>query len=416
MVSTIPSPTEPGIPESSHRHNDDLLVSADAREATRKKFPKVFFLLDTSYLLNDFVRRDELANRQKRLSRIAGFWAVVLAALGLCGAASAGVWSSWPDPAPRIVAILLAICGFSSVWLAYEHTLNGNRKSKWLFARMMTERMRQFHFQTFIWRLGDIVAVLKGDIDESNFQERRNQWLDELRRELEAARAVIMSQLLKPEMHAAVCLHGGDNLYRVPSIPADASMDLLRDVFRAYDDLRFRIQRNYAIFKLREQDDPGNEAALTRGPRRRLRLPWRWFPGMHMPPVQLRRTLDLLWSTTFVLLLALNGWVLVERLLGYDGLSQSPWVGAAIITLAITPLAIRILQDGLMLRQDEDRYADYLSAIQPVRQAFVERLNSKHEGANTVEECLQLMAEMERESYEEMRSFLRQGHAANFVF
>jgi hypothetical protein len=86
---------------------------------------------------------------------------------------------------------------------------------------------------------------------------------------------------------------------------------------------------------------------------------------------------------------------------------QQPGVHVLAIWCAIFALAIRAVEEGLGVREETERYRDYRSAVEAISKRFDE--------ANTAVEKLRIMEEMERLSYEEMRSFLRHAHAARFV-
>jgi hypothetical protein len=53
-----------------------------------------------------------------------------------------------------------AALGLLAVVIGFMGILFG---AKWLLNRLLTERLRQFHFQTFIWRLSDIAESCKDD-------------------------------------------------------------------------------------------------------------------------------------------------------------------------------------------------------------------------------------------------------------
>jgi hypothetical protein len=86
---------------------------------------------------------------------------------------------------------------------------------------------------------------------------------------------------------------------------------------------------------------------------------------------------------------------------------HSPWVHVAAIWCAIFALAIRAMEEGLGVRDEAERYRDYRSSVEAIRERF--------ERATRPEEKLRIMEEMERLAYEEMCSFLRNAHATRFV-
>jgi hypothetical protein len=82
-------------------------------------------------------------------------------------------------------------------------------------------------------------------------------------------------------------------------------------------------------------------------------------------------------------------------------------VHVAAIWCAIFALAIRAVEEGLGVRDEAERYRDYRSSVESILKRF--------EQAIAPEEKLRIMEEMERLSYEEMCSFLRNAHVTRFV-
>jgi hypothetical protein len=77
------------------------------------------------------------------------------------------------------------------------------------------------------------------------------------------------------------------------------------------------------------------------------------------------------------------------------------------IWTALIALGARTLEEGLSVSREIERYEDYHAAVSDARDRF--------DRAKTLEEKLRAMMDMERISFEEMRTFLRTARDASFV-
>jgi hypothetical protein len=93
-------------------------------------------------------------------------------------------------------------------------------------------------------------------------------------------------------------------------------------------------------------------------------------------------------------------------LLEWDEVSQE-WLHVAVIWLAIVALGSPTLEEGLQLSREIERYEDYRAAVFDARSQF--------DHARTNEERVHAMIEMERISFDEMRSFLRTASETSFL-
>jgi hypothetical protein len=81
---------------------------------------------------------------------------------------------------PTILALVAATCGLASVLIGGMGILYAKRKRQWLYQRLTTERLRQFHFQTFVCRIPEILKSLKNDEARADYVRNRSLWFDEL--------------------------------------------------------------------------------------------------------------------------------------------------------------------------------------------------------------------------------------------
>jgi hypothetical protein len=161
-----------GPPAEQHRFNSDLLLTPGDREFAARKYPSVQYLLDYPALRELFSQYDDLANNAKRQGRRHGLRAIlfVLVALLVASAELLDIHHDTPPPnfidrivsLPMLLAVASACFGIAGVAIGGLGLLYAQRKRDWLCHRLMTERIRQFHFQTFIFHAPDILKSLKG--------------------------------------------------------------------------------------------------------------------------------------------------------------------------------------------------------------------------------------------------------------
>ena len=141
-----------------HKFNDDLLIWDEDVEYIKKKYPTLLHILDFDDLKKVFLEYDEPANAAKRRSRVWGYVTIVLAVGALLGASAYPMYED--ASAAETFGLLAAICGVASVPIGYWGLMFGKAKREWLYRRLMTERLRQFHFQTIVFRLPELLASL----------------------------------------------------------------------------------------------------------------------------------------------------------------------------------------------------------------------------------------------------------------
>jgi hypothetical protein len=245
----------------------------------------------------------------------------------------------------------------------------------------MTERLRQFHFQTFVFRLPAIVRSLRSPADAKAYQAIRGKWFDALKARYKGQLDAEFTEILEGRRASDVWLHEP-----TPPDPSISQADL-REVFKAYRELRIRHQLQYA--------------------NHRLRLGGPWFTS-------LRKQGEFLSQTAFVCILVLFSIHLfiafalsVPSSWGFAEFAHKPWLHVVAIWCAILALAIRALEEGLGVRDEAERYRDYRSSVEAIRERF--------DRVSDPAEKLRIMEDMERLSYEEMCSFLRNAHDTRFV-
>ena len=342
--------------------------------------------MDHPELREVFIPLNVRANKAKAWSQIAGSCAVLFALMALLGAASeplfADVWE-WRTWVVEFIAVLSLVGALTAVALAVFGVLAGPRKEEWLHTRLFTERLRQFHFQTFIWRLPDIAAscVDNNPQAQEEYRQKRQRWFSNFMMLYEGQLDSQLSGILDPGIAPDVWLH--ETSGHRPILPDGFDPD---ELFAAYRKLRFLEQYGYVSHKLRSIGHTLNF----------LKLPVRTQ----------ERLLRYTWAVAFGLLIVLHAAIVVSHFA--NNVEDAPkWLPFGVIWLALIALAVRTLAEGLSLEREIERYEDYRSVVRDMIGRF--------DNADDNHEKLDVMVEMERVAFDEMRSFLRSGHDATFV-
>jgi hypothetical protein len=386
-----------------HRYNDDLLLAREARERARQEHNAVFHVLEHEQLREAFRRENDAANRAKWESHVAGFWAVAAALMALVGAASEPLWEHLAAPWPRVIAIVSAALGVLSFFVSIVGLIYGKRKSAWLHARLYTERLRQFHFQSFVWRLPEIVVSLRsGEASHNEYRAKRDLWFNIFEGEIRGKGDAQMSALLHPTAVPVIWLHPGASNGEEPVMP-DMSGVNLNDIFRAYEVFRFDEQQGYAEYMLRLSNRPNPDRDTGQRPRRTT---WLWYPGINQPLTVKRKALNTLWIIALAVIILLHLVVMVSHIVGHL-LLESVWIHVIIVWAALLAVAVKTLSEGFALSREIERYEEYRTVVSGLKNAF--------RAAESPHRKLQIMIEMEKASFEEMRVFLRSHHEATFI-
>jgi len=386
--------------------NDDLLASDGDRKKFGDVFKSIMHVLDDPRLRSYFQHYNDLAAKAKGDSRRFGVWAIGLgtAAILLAGAE---IIIDYYDPfvvrhlghgnanaVLFVLAIGAAVCGIASVFVGRMGILIGKRKRDWLHNRFMGEATRQFHFQSMIVGLPDILASLQGADDATRekareaFKAKRNQWFSEFRSGFAGH--------IGPMFQRVVDLSEQDGWWHGSKAIPDMGGDHpeLVPLFKAYRMLRLEHQHKYAKYKL--QDD--HQILFSAFPRQQaavLRAIATWGIGA-------------LFTIHILLLVS----IIVVVLLSAKDFSHTfaPWSGllnGAIILIPVIILATRAFEDGLLPETEVDRFEKYEAGTAAIMREF--------DASKTQAEKLVAMRRMEQLAFDEMRDFLRANNKAVFV-
>jgi hypothetical protein len=388
-----------------HKFNDDLLANKGDRNTVHELYPSLEHALYHQDLVLYFKKFNNQANSAKQTSRKWGKRSIVLGAVALVLAAieimarlmTKGHWS-------LAIGGIAAVCGICSVAIGAFGVLFGSRKQQWLHNRFMGERIRQFHFQSLITQLPQIVALSKARADNAEeaklqFESARNLLLVKFQSEFDGNIDGQFGRVIGPYGEADCWLHKSEKF-----AIAEGSREL-DDFFRAYRHLRIQHQLGYSSYKLQKDH--------------------KIFSGMPLRQAEVLENISkvgiawLFMIHIFVLVIVLFSFGIVfGHKLGWFGGSLGLTVddgveavsiifGLAIIVIAIVALSARAFQEGLQPEREIERYQQYRSSVQSILEQF--------DAADSPSQKIMVMRQMERVAFDEMRNFLLTYDRASFA-
>jgi hypothetical protein len=383
-----------------HTFNDDLLANEADLDTVRKFHPELAHALHHPELIAWFNQFNDPANAAKKASRKWGERAIMLGALALVLAAGEIVTmlvtgSHWS----LVIGGVAAACGLAGVAIGATGVLFGKRKAQWLHNRFMTERIRQFHFQSLIELLPQVLASARAGGDKRAFDAERARLFAQFRAHFDGKADSQFSNVIGPDGEKQFWLPEPQN-----SPPVEDSPEL--ELFcKAYLHLRVQHQLGFADYKLKPDHKLYSEM-----------------------PVQQAKVLESVSKAGLAWLLLIHGVVFVlvcvtaivglYQLVGGAGHSHdditiglasavSIAFSVAIIVIAVVALSARAYQEGLQPEREIERYQQYRSAVQLILDQFND--------ADSPRRKLAVMRRMERVAFDEMRNFLITMHRSSFA-
>jgi hypothetical protein len=355
--------------------NDDLLFSQEHRDFVYRRHPKAAAIFDWPELRALFAAHDPPAGKFRKRSRRLGIGAVLLGLASLVLSASLGVVGHVAPQATPWLGGIAALLAVASGATGFSGVLSGRDKARWLTDRFWTERMRQLHFQLIVNNL-PLAAEMVAD------PSRIGEW-HRLRREaLDCFEHAYMGPLIESLDRMREDLAEDrpwlDEAWTPPPATPAAS-PAADELFHLLRQQRFGIQKRYAAYKLRA--------------------------GVHSPrsrALAVRSAADTMTVLALFASAALGLLYFFER----PGSPALSFVAGAGGVLAALILALRVLDEGLQLRSETERYEWYLAAVEALERRFE---------AGDAMSRVAVLREMERLSYQELRWFTVSFDEARFV-
>ncbi len=363
--------------EIAHNFNSDILFDSADRDAAQKEFPDVFFALDDQALRDAFAPFDQRANKAKKNSKRWGVFAILILLISLLVASSEPVYTGIPELQLKLISALASIAIMISVIIGVFGINYRSRKMRWLADRLATEQLRQFHFIGYIEGYAD---VLRGAGEpktakaylvrrQARFQRFRSDFLNHIDEHLHR---VLHEDEISPDDKSA-------------RAAAAQSIDerIVEQYFSAYARLRFEPQLNYCNHVLRESKSF-----------------WR--------PSAVRQSQILGAISVYGLL----GVVLFQQIVLVGIIAEVAWMKSSLIHVltawaALLSLFARTFQEGFQPKREIERMRQYRLALR--------RIHARFRRAQSFEEKIDAMREMEKMSYEEMLLFLKSNKEADFI-
>jgi hypothetical protein len=360
------------------RFNDDLLLADEDQKLAAQSFPELLYALDFPELRTLFLRYDAPSTLAKGGRRRAGIVAIMLGVIALLGAASEPLLFSLPPFILPILGGLFAGLGIVSVVIGAFGVFGTRSKKEWLCGRLMTERLRQLHFQILVCYATSIMNSMGDATARAQFHITRQRILSSFELDYAGHLSGKLNDVLADNAEEEFWLLSKDAKSTV------AQGRGAEEFFSAYRLLRFEHQIQYANYKLRQE---GLGSAI--------------------------RQVGILSQTSVVciLLVFVLHFVIALSLLTpmreWLAFAEGPWMHVFVVWTAIVALAARALEEGLQPTREVERYTRYRSLFA--------RLLYHFDHTSVPAERLQIMREAERAVYQEMRVFLKTNHEARFV-
>ena len=376
--SAPPPPPAPPANPLADWPNDDLLFSREHRDFIWRRHPKAAAIFDWPALRARFAEHDPHAGRFRRRSRRLGIAAVLLGCASLIlSAFLAAIGLAAPAAVPYLGA-LAALLALASGITGFSGVLSGRDKARWLTHRFWTERMRQLHFQLIASNLGLAAEAVADPGKLEKWEKLRHDALDAFEHLYMGPLADSLERMRKDLTQDEPWLN--EAWIEPPETPPDTPA--LGELFQILKQHRYGIQKRYASYKLMD--------------------------GAHSPRTRshwVRTGADVM---TILALIAAAALGILHATAGPGAAAAPALLVVAGVggTLAALILALRVLDEGLQLRSETERYEWYLAAVKGLERRF---------DAGDTRSRIGLLREMERLSYQELRQFTVSFDDARFV-
>lgn len=350
--------------------NDDILLTKPARAVLGARHLQGLRVLDWPELRQLFARYETPANKHGRRDRGLGLISVGLAVLGLMLA----VFAPLAVGSERWVGAAAALLTLTGAGLTAFHWLDVQSKARWLGNRFWTERVRGLYFQAIVNNMDLVARAMTDNTALGEWKHVRARALDALPRPDDVAQMI--GKLAGTVEEADVWVAPEWAKAQPPPEPSEG-LDILLPLLRSQ---RFDVQLAYVDRKLSDS---------LRTPRKRWEL--------------VRSGSELL-PAVAVLAAAAAGILLALGLPPADaGVTFALAVAAS---AAAVGLALRVINDSLLLSDDASRYAWYSASVMRARNRF---------DAGDLGEKVAALRDMETVAYRDLREFVAAHWRARYV-
>lgn len=361
----------------SYVFNTDILLNEADREEARREFPHVYFALDNASLRETFAPFDARANLSKTRSRRWGVFAVLLATAALLLAGGEMLYHHLPKYQLRLLAGIGGVAGIVSVVIGVFGIMYRKRKMRWLADRLATERLRQFHFQTFVAGAADILRGARDETARDAFLRKRDIHFD-------AFRNAFLTRIDDELAHIVHAEDPGDGvIIENGAHDIDPADPALEEYFKAYKRLRFDRQIGYCDLVLRKDDGLWKNA-----------------------PVRQAQILGGIALACVFGILVLHGLVFLGAVADIHWM-KGPLIHVFAIWAAIVALSARTFEEGFQPEREIERMRSYRLSLK--------KLAAQFEKAEDPQGKIEAMKGLEKLTHEEMVLFLKGNYEAQFV-
>ena len=238
------------------RFNDDLLLEEEDQKRAKERFSSpLFAVLYFEELCTFFKKYEKRAKEAKQRRGYVGAFAILAGMLALGGAAAAPVYHLLGAPWPAILVVFSVFLGITSVVIGLFGVGSTKHKQFWLLNRLMTERLRQFHLQTLVRRIPSVLEAMESNEGRTRYIHARKEWLASFKarykNHLQSRLRGVLDDIAEDDvwLHDAELSHVRFDEADAWSAPVSIGAHLT-ELFRAYAELRFDHQIQYADFKL----------------------------------------------------------------------------------------------------------------------------------------------------------------------
>jgi hypothetical protein len=380
-VSGIGEPAGAGL-GLGKTFNNDLLVGPADQERARALFPALMPVLYNPALIALFQPHDEAANRAKRNGHRWGMVAVALATAALLLASANEIYHDWPKPWPKVIGGIAALAGIAGVFIALLGGLHTRAKHHWLLHRLMTERLRQFHFQFLVEHARAIAHAAARSEAMPGVIAARDAAFAAFNHRHEGQLPSEMPAIVADEADARAWVVAAAGTATPPAARGAKSAEL-RPLYDAYRLLRIDHQIGYADYQLRSASAFGFKSP--------------------------RQQAQVLTFATFGAILLVFVLHILEAFGVAFGIPTFSGSGITLVAtwLALVTLGVRALEEGLKPKREIERYRRYRAQLVALRARF--------EAAPDDDARFAAMRGVELAAYVEMREFLAVHEEAAFV-